>query len=101
MAHSFKRLDYAIAILKGERENRRKEARVKTLRRCRIIAGEEASAMRGFIIDLSKSGARLRPADITSLPDHFELEIEHDLRVSCKVVRRSDDELGVSFKFGP
>jgi len=56
--------------------------------------------MRGFLLDLSKSGARLRPADATNLPDHFELEIEHDLRVSCKVVRRSDNEFGVSFKFG-
>jgi c-di-GMP-binding flagellar brake protein YcgR len=99
MEDPIKRLDYAIAVLKGERENRRQDARVKTIRRCRIIFGEQAKAMRGFLIDLSKSGARLRPADATNLPDGFKLEIEHDLKIGCKVVHRCDNELGVSFNF--
>ena len=99
MEDPIKRLDYAIAVLKGKRENRRQDARVKSIRRCRIIFGEQAEAMRGFLIDLSTSGARLRPGDATKLPDCFELEIEHDLKVGCKVMHRCDDELGVSFKF--
>ncbi len=100
MEDPLKRLDYAIAVLKGEQENRRQDARVRTIRRCRIIFGERAEAMRAFLIDLSKSGARLRPADATNLPDCFELEIEHALKVGCKVRHRCDNELSVSFTFG-
>jgi hypothetical protein len=99
MDNQLKRLDYITAVFRGEREDCRDEVRVKTFWRCRIVFGEQAEVMRCFLIDLSKSGARLRPAEIPILPDRFDLEIEQDLRVSCEVVHRSHDELGVAFRF--
>ena len=100
MQNPFKRLDYVVGVLTGEREDRRKEARVRTLRRCRVIFGEQGEGMRCFLLDLSNSGARLRPADAKEVPDRFELEIEPGLTVRCKVMRRADNDLGVAFRFG-
>lgn len=100
MQNPFKRLDYVVGVLKGEREDRRRDVRVRTLRRCRVIFGEQGEGMRCFLMDLSNSGARLRPANAEEVPDSFELEIESDLKVPCKVIRRTDNELGVAFRFG-
>ena len=100
MGSPLERLDNMVAVLKGERRDRRKDARVRTLRRCRAFFGEQTKEMRCFLIDVSKSGARLRPVDAAALPEYFDLEIEHGLNVSCKVVRRSDIEVCVTFQFG-
>ncbi len=99
MQNPFKRLEYVVGVLKGEREDRRRDVRVKTLRRCRVIFGEQGDAMRCFLMDLSNSGAKLRPANAEEVPDRFELEIEPDLKVRCKVIRRADNDLGVAFRF--
>jgi hypothetical protein len=53
--------------------------------------------MRCFISDISKTGARLRPANAEALPDRFLLQVEYDLSLVCDVKFRSQDEVGVSF----
>ena len=95
-----KRLDYINTVFNGERKDRRSEIRIRTLRKCRVVFGEQAEVMNCFLLDISKSGARLRPADAAKLPDRFDLEIEHDIKVSCEVAQRTHKELGVAFRFG-
>lgn len=97
MSTPLNRLDDLISVLKGERDERRVSARIKTLKRTRIVQGKESSGMRCFICDISKTGARLRPADAEAVPDRFLLQVEHDLSLICDVKFRSADELGVSF----
>lgn len=101
MATPLNRLDDLISVLKGERDERRRNARIKTLRRTRIIHGDEGKGMRCFICDISQTGARLRPAEADAVPDRFLLQVEHDLSLVCNVKYRSQDELGVSFDLTP
>ncbi|MDH3702417.1 MAG: PilZ domain-containing protein [Alphaproteobacteria bacterium] len=98
MTDPLSRLDDFISVLKGERDERRGDERIRSLRRCRLIYGEGAT-MRCFVVDLSESGARLRPEDAVSLPEQFDLQLEHNLTVQCKVIHRDDTELGVTFLF--
>ena len=97
MASPLNRLDDLISVLKGERDERRLHARIKTLRRTRIVHDDDNKGMRCFICDISTTGARLRPADAEAVPDRFLLQVEHDLALICDVKYRSADELGVSF----
>lgn len=97
MSTPLNRLDDLISVLKGERDERRSNARIKTLRRTRIVREDEGKGMRCFICDISKTGARLRPADAEAVPDRFLLQVEHDLSLVCDVKYRSQDEVGVSF----
>jgi hypothetical protein len=99
MDNLLKRLDYINAVFNGERKDCRNEIRLKTLRKCRVVFGEQLEGMNCFLMDISKSGARLRPADATKLPDRFDLEIEQDVRISCEVAHRTHNELGVAFRF--
>lgn len=92
-----RQLDDLISVLKGERDERRQHQRAKIMRRGKITYGDASDAMRCFIIDISQTGARLRPADTSLLPDTFELHIEHDLSIQCEVVYRGEDELGITF----
>lgn len=97
MATPLNKLDDLISVLKGERDERRVNARIKTLRRSRIFHDDSSRGMRCFISDISTTGARLRPADADSVPDRFLLQVAHDLSLVCDVKFRSADELGVSF----
>ena len=50
-----------------------------------------------FILDISDTGARLKPAEPVHLPGTFRLVIDHGASFDCKVVRRMDDQMGVQF----
>jgi hypothetical protein len=97
MASPLNKLDDLISVLKGQRDERRRNARIKTLRRTRILHGDDGKGMRCFISDISQTGARLRPANAEALPDRFLLQVEYDLSLVCDVKFRSQDEVGVSF----
>ena len=97
MGTPLNRLDDLISVLKGQRDERRVNARIKTLKRSRIVNDDDGRGMRCFICDISTTGARLRPADANAVPDRFLLQVEHDLSLVCEVKYRSADELGVSF----
>jgi hypothetical protein len=97
MASPLNKLDDLISVLKGQRDERRRNARIKTLRRTRILHGDDGKGMRCFISDISTTGARLRPANAEALPDRFLLQVEYDLSLVCDVKFRSQDEVGVSF----
>ncbi len=101
MPNGLNRLDDLISVLKGERDERRRDARIKTLRRSRILHGDDGKGMRCFISDISQTGARLRPADANAVPDRFLLQVAYDLSLICDVKYRSGEELGVSFDLTP
>jgi hypothetical protein len=53
----------------------------------------EAASLSSIISDISASGAKLTIKDAASVPDEFTLL----LRRRCRVVRRSDGQVGVEF----
>lgn len=55
-------------------------------------------AMDCVVLDLSDSGARIRPADTLTCPDEFYLATKEGGRVTCKVVWRRNDLIGVLFR---
>jgi hypothetical protein len=51
--------------------------------------------------DVSKTGARVAVADPSALPDEFVLSLKDDLRKWCRIVRRSENHVGVKFIAAP
>ncbi|MCZ6861207.1 MAG: pilus assembly protein PilZ [Alphaproteobacteria bacterium] len=50
------------------------------------------------VLDLTDGGARIRPADILTCPDEFYLATKEGSRVTCRVVWRRNDLIGVLFR---
>ena len=97
MSDPMKNLDAFIARRKCEESNRRQTRRIKAAKQLRIVPNDGSEAIFGVLIDLSKSGARLRPMINKDIPDEFDLELEAGLSVPCKVVYRNDGAIGVKF----
>jgi CheY-like chemotaxis protein len=76
---------------------RRNNARMKTLKAATIIYQFESCTMKCIILDISETGARLKPAEPVHLPGTFRLALDHGASFNCKVVRRMDDQMGVQF----
>jgi len=49
------------------------------------------------ILDISESGARLRPQEPVFVPDSFRLRLSPTLTIGCEVVHRSQGDIGVAF----
>jgi hypothetical protein len=75
----------------------RTSARKKTLRSGTIVYNHRMSTMDCAIFDLSESGARLRLADTSSLPDEFELQVLYGDRYRCRVIHKTKDQIGIKF----
>jgi len=78
-------------------DERRNHTRMKTLKAATIIYQFESCTMKCIILDISETGARLKPAEPVHLPGTFRLVIDHGASFNCKVVRRMDDQMGVRF----
>lgn len=78
-------------------DERRKNGRMRTLKAATIIYQFESCTMKCIILDISETGARLKPAEPVHLPGTFRLVIDHGASFNCKVVRRMDDQMGVQF----
>jgi len=78
-------------------DERRNHTRMKTLKAATIIYQFESCTMKCIILDISETGARLKPAEPVHLPGTFRLVIDHGASFNCKVVRRMDDQMGVQF----
>ena len=76
---------------------RRREQRMRTLKAATIVYQFDSCTMKCIILDISESGARLKPAEPIHLPNTFRLVIDHGASFNCKVVRRMEDQLGVEF----
>jgi PilZ domain len=53
--------------------------------------------IRGSLIDISRSGARISIDNPADLPDEFMLDIRDDLSRWCRVIWRGDNEVGVEY----
>ena len=80
-------------------ENRREEARARTLKGAKAVFNDGNSVVDCVIRDLSEGGARLKVETAIGFPDHFTLVMESQrARRNCRVIWRSANEIGVTFE---
>lgn len=85
------------AAAKATREDRRTASRRRTLQKASILIDGRPNVLEGMILDISESGAKIRPNDMAKLPERFELRCGYGRTYRCEVVRRSGFYLGVQF----
>ena len=85
------------ALAAAARSDRRGSPRKRTIRRASIVIEGRAEVMEGTILDMSETGAKIRPADIAAMPPRFELRCGFGRAYRCEIVRRSAFYLGVQF----
>jgi hypothetical protein len=78
-------------------EDGRGSARRKYLRMGTIVYNHGTTAMSCAVFELSATGARVRPDDLSRVPDTFELQVADGPVFQCEVIHRQDDQLGVRF----
>jgi len=78
---------------------RRKDTRRPLLRMCWLDLGKDHPPLQARLINVSKSGARIDCAEPDKMPDDVVLYLTEDGKVGrrCRVVRRSDAEVGLEF----
>lgn len=77
--------------------DRRKTPRYSVSKNAKILFPNSSFQMPCSIVEIANSGARLRPADPTLLPNKFELLVSPGKKVRCEAIHRSGDEIGVRF----
>lgn len=85
------------AVAAALRSDRRGSPRKRTIRRAAILVEGKTEVMDGMILDMSETGAKIRPADIAALPPQFEMRCGFGRSYRCEIVRRSAFYLGVQF----
>lgn len=79
--------------------DRRLVRRTKVLRSAKIIVPRRSPVIHCTVQNITDGGACLKVANTSGVPQTFELTFEHGrTRRSCRVVWRTHDKLGVSFK---
>lgn len=82
---------------KSEADDSRASERRKYLRTGKIVFNHGTSTMGCAVFDLSATGARLRPEELSLVPDSFELQVVDGPVFQCEVVHKEDGQLGVQF----
>lgn len=77
--------------------DRRRAARKATLKGGTIVFNGGHSTVPCRIVDMSETGARLRPLSPGACPSEFDLIVGNRHRYQCLVARRIGDDLGVEF----
>lgn len=77
--------------------DRRAVQRTRTLKKGEIFFLDSHSAIECVVLDVSDSGARLRPTDVKSCPNSFRLQCYEEQTKLCQVVWRGAKDLGVRF----
>lgn len=85
------------AAAKAAPSDRRASPRKRTLKRASILIDGKHEVIDGMVLDISETGAKIRPANIAQLPARFELRCGFGRSYSCEIVRRSAFYLGVQF----
>lgn len=81
----------------SRKKDRRVATRKRTLIKAQLVFNDSHCQMDCTVLDISETGAKIRPLDLTSLPTRFELRIHFGKTHTCEVVRRSANYLGVRF----
>lgn len=77
------------------KQDKRRTPRLDIDRTVQALIGGTTIACK--LSDVSKSGARLSLNSAKSLPDEFELLLNDDIHKWCRVVRRSEKQVGIKF----
>lgn len=79
-------------------EDRRNVKRTRILRSAKIILERRSSVIHCTVQNITSTGACLKVANTSDLPDAFELTFEHGrTRRACRVAWRTNDQVGVAF----
>lgn len=70
---------------------------IKALRKASISLDKGARTLDCSILEISDSGARLRPTAHVALPRSFRLRLTPSLTIGCEVAYRDKDDIGVTF----
>lgn len=76
---------------------RRKQPRYSVSNDARILLRNGSFQMPCAIVEIARSGARLRPTDASLLPNEFELLVSPGKKVRCEAIHRCGNEIGVRF----
>jgi hypothetical protein len=76
---------------------RRRASRIHVLKSATVVFSNGNCLMYCQVLDLTKTGARLKPADILLCPNEFTLKLHHGLVHDCEVKWRKGNILGVCF----
>ncbi len=80
-------------------DERRTRKRTRVLRSAKIIVPRRSPVIHCTVQNITGGGARLKLANTSGLPETFDLTFEHGrTRRPCRVVWRTDNELGVCFE---
>ena len=79
-------------------EERRAVIRHRTLKGGRIVTNSGFSTLQCTVRNLSEAGARLRIASVVGIPDTFDLLLDDGQKFNCRVVWKTEAEMGVAFE---
>jgi len=80
-------------------DDRRSNKRTRVLRGAKIIVPRRSPMIHCTVQNLTGGGACLKLANTFGVPETFDLTFEHGrTRRPCRVVWRTNDELGVAFE---
>lgn len=81
----------------AQASDRRARPRRTLLRDAKILYKNRGCFMDCVIVNISESGAKLRPADMPLCPDEFSLQLHGGHFLDCEVIWRRQNVLGVRF----
>jgi hypothetical protein len=83
-------------------ECRRHSSRRRTLKRGRIVFNNRNSTIECVVRNLSSRGALLELANVTGIPEDFELYIDNEAKCrGANTIWRRDGKMGVEFSLSP
>lgn len=77
--------------------DRRGAARKRTLQKGDISFLDSHASIECVILDISETGARLRPVDVKSCPEKFRLRGPDGRTRLCELIWRTSKQIGVRF----
>ncbi len=78
-------------------DDKRRSARLRTLKGARVVFNNKASTVDCRIRNLSEGGARVQMERTDAVPDAFELRFDDGKSHDCVVRWRTATEMGVEF----
>lgn len=81
----------------GDAADRRTTPRRRTLKQGQVIFRDGHCLVDCAVLDISDSGARIRPSDPLLCPDEFDLKVKHGPYRACEVVWQHAGTFGIRF----
>tara|TARA_R110002124_G_scaffold44422_5_gene135487 strand:+ start:11181 stop:11426 length:246 start_codon:yes stop_codon:yes gene_type:complete len=78
-------------------DERRATIRHRVLKGAHIVTNDGYSTYDCIVRNLSEAGARLKVASVVGIPEQFELKMDDGHFFACRIVWRTEFEIGVAF----